>query len=107
MFLEIPKSLAIFALGTFSLKCNLRINAQSSKVITPQSWASAHFSTVTSAQFSSITDKHTPRVNKTRGSPQATILAGGCSRPARASPRTRTPWAINGAELAMGLMSLE
>jgi hypothetical protein len=56
VFLEIPNCRAICACGTFSLTCNLRIKAQSSKVITFPSWVGAHFSTVTSAQFSTVID---------------------------------------------------
>ncbi len=57
VFLEIPSCLAISAFGNFSLTCNLRIKAQSSKVITSPSWMGAHFSSVTPAQFSSGIDK--------------------------------------------------
>ena len=51
---EIPNRSAIRAFGTPSA-ANLRINAQSSKVITLQS-LSAHFSTGRDAQFSAVTD---------------------------------------------------
>ncbi len=56
VFLEIPSCLAISAFGNLSLTCNLRIKAQSSKVITSPSWIGAHFPSVTSAQFSSGID---------------------------------------------------
>src|SRR5680860_1205389 len=56
VFLEILRSLAICAFDTPSLRCSLRINAQSSKVITFPSWVGAHFSSVTSAQFSTVID---------------------------------------------------
>ena len=56
VFLEIPSCLAISAFGNFSLTCNLRIKAQSSKVITSPSWMGAHIPSVTSAQFSSGID---------------------------------------------------
>src|SRR4051794_37807734 len=55
---EIPKRAAIRALGTPSA-ANLRINAQSSKVITLQS-LSAHFSSGSNAQFSAVTDISSP-----------------------------------------------
>ena len=74
VLLEIPICLAIRAFGNFSLTCNLRINAQSSKVITSPSWISAHFSSVTSAQFSSVID--------TESNPRARGL-GGPGRPDR------------------------
>ena len=51
---EIPSRSAIRAFGTPSA-ANLRINAQSSKVITLQS-SSAHFPTGRTAQFSAVTD---------------------------------------------------
>src|SRR5947209_8556478 len=60
VFLETPKSLAICAFGTRSLRCSRRINAQSSKVITSPSWVGAHSSSVTSAQFSSVIDRALP-----------------------------------------------
>ncbi|MGH8893187.1 MAG: hypothetical protein ACRDWY_07755, partial [Actinomycetes bacterium] len=53
---------------SLSPEYSLRINAQSSKVITFQSWISAHFSSVTSAQFSRVIDK--------TGEP---VSAAGCS----------------------------
>ncbi len=56
VFLEIPSCLAISAFGNFSLTCNLRIKAQSSKVITSPSWMGAHFPSVTPAQSSSGID---------------------------------------------------
>src|SRR5680860_1211061 len=59
VFLEILRSLAICAFDTPSLRCSLRINAQSSKVITFPSWVGAHFSSVTSAQFSTVIDRWT------------------------------------------------
>ncbi len=58
MFREIPNRSAICAFGTPSA-ANLRINAQSSKVITLQS-LSAHFSTGRDAQFSAVTDTVDP-----------------------------------------------
>ncbi len=61
VFLEIPNCLAICACGNRSLTCSLRINAQSSKVITSPSWIGAHFSSVTSAQFSSGIDTRTEK----------------------------------------------
>jgi hypothetical protein len=51
---EIPNLAAIFAFGSPSL-ANLRINAQSSKVITLQS-LSVHFSSAATVQFSSAAD---------------------------------------------------
>ena len=54
VFREIPNRSAIRVFGTPSA-ANLRINAQSSKVITLQS-LSAHFSTGRDAQFSAVTD---------------------------------------------------
>ena len=51
---EIPNRSAIRAFGTPSA-ASLRINAQSSKVITLQS-SSAHFSTAETVQFSSAAD---------------------------------------------------
>ena len=54
VFREIPNRSAICVFGTPSA-ANLRINAQSSKVITLQS-LSAHFSTGRTAQFSAVTD---------------------------------------------------
>jgi hypothetical protein len=51
---EIPNRSAIRAFGTPSA-ASLRINAQSSKVITLQS-LSAHFSSGRDAQFSAVTD---------------------------------------------------
>ena len=57
MFREIPNRSAICVLGTPSA-ANLRINAQSSKVITPQS-LSAHFSTGRNAQNSTVIDNVT------------------------------------------------
>lgn len=56
VFLEILRSLAICAFETPSLRCSVRINAQSSKVITFPSWVGAHFSSVTSAQFWTVID---------------------------------------------------
>jgi hypothetical protein len=46
VFLEIPSCLAISAFRNLSPTCNLRINAQSSKVITSPSWIGAHLSSV-------------------------------------------------------------
>ena len=46
MFLEMHNCLEISAVGNSRLTCSRRINAQSSKVITSQSWISAHFSSV-------------------------------------------------------------
>jgi len=71
VFLETPRSLAICAFGTRSLRCSRRINAQSSKVITSPSWVGAHSSTVTSAQFSSVIDTSTSSPSRPRHSTSA------------------------------------
>ena len=63
VFREIPNRSAICVFGTPSA-ASLRINAQSSKVITLQS-SSAHFSTGATDQFSSVTD--TPNAGLRRG----------------------------------------
>jgi hypothetical protein len=62
VFREIPNRSAIRAFGTPSA-ANLRINAQSSKVITLQS-SSAHFSNGGTAQFSAVTDKERDDLTK-------------------------------------------
>jgi hypothetical protein len=54
--LEIPNRAAIWAFGTPSA-ASLRINAQSSKVITLQS-SSVHFSSVETVQFSNVVNTH-------------------------------------------------
>ncbi|GAA1970721.1 hypothetical protein GCM10009776_37180 [Microbacterium deminutum] len=59
---EIPNLAAIFAFGSPSA-ASLRINAQSSKVITLQS-LSVHFSSAATVQFSSAADTRSARVCK-------------------------------------------
>ncbi|WP_166786497.1 hypothetical protein [Cryobacterium sp. TMT2-15-1] len=66
MVREIPYRSAIRAFGTPSA-ANLRINAQSSKVITLQS-SSVHFSSVETVQFSSVIDSWFQMLGWCRGS---------------------------------------
>ena len=82
VFLETPRSLAICAFGTRSLRCSRRINAQSSKVITSPSWVGAHSSSVTSAQFSSVIDNGTwPRLRPEDGSTRRHTASLAACRP--------------------------